>query len=118
MKLRNHRLAFCDGVRTWPPSWLWRGGDENKHPIGEVGILKEVVASSLKPSNRCYVIMKYEGAEYMGVLRFDSYSFCQRVYDLLLQHCGESIKQIAEIDLEVPPFTGVRRNAEKTPRTV
>jgi hypothetical protein len=44
--------------------------------------------------------MEYDGAEYLGVLRFDSYSFCQRVYDLLLQHCGESIKQIGAIELD------------------
>ena len=100
MKLRNHRLASYDGVRTWPPAWWWRGGDDNKHPLGEVGILKEVIPCSVKPANRCYLIMEYEGAEYMGVLRFDSYSFCQRVYDLLLQHCGDSIRQIGAIELD------------------
>jgi hypothetical protein len=100
MRLRNHRLASYDGTRTWPPSWSWRGGDDNKDPMGEVGILKEVIPCSIKPANRCYLIMEYEGAEYLGVLRFDSYSFCQRVYDLLLQHCGESIKQIGAIEME------------------
>ena len=100
MKLRNHRLASYDGVRTWPPAWWWRGGEDAKQPVGEVGILKEVIACSIKSANRCYLIMEYEGAEYMGVLRFDSYSFCQRVYELLLQHCGESIKQIGAIELD------------------
>ena len=62
--------------------------------------MKEVISCSVKPANRCYLIMEYDGAEYLGVLRFDSYSFCQRVYDLLLQHCGESIKQIGAIELD------------------
>lgn len=100
MKLRNHRLASYDGIRTWPPTWWWRGGEDNKQPVGEIGVLKEVIACSIKPANRCYLIMEYEGAEYMGVLRFDSYSFCQRVYDLLLQHCGDTMKQIGAIELD------------------
>jgi hypothetical protein len=44
--------------------------------------------------------MEYEGAEYLGILRFDSYSVCQRVYGFLLQHRGESIQEIGEIDLD------------------
>ena len=52
-----------------------------------------VVNEPIKPSNRCYLIMEYEGAEYLGVLRFESYSVCEWVYDLLLQHRGESIQE-------------------------
>ena len=93
MKLRNHPLISSDGVPTWPPTWWWRGGEDNRQPLGEVGVLKDVVPCSVKPSNRCYLIMEYEGAEYLGVLRFESYSVCEWVYDLLLQHRGESIQE-------------------------
>jgi hypothetical protein len=105
MKLRSHRLVSYDGVHTWPPDWRWRGGEDNKHPLGEVGILREVLPCTIKPANRCYVIMEYEGAEYMGVLRFDSYSVCQRVYDFLLQHRGEPIEQIGRIDVQLRSLT-------------
>lgn len=100
MKLRNNCLVCSNGVPSWPPAWWWRGGEGNKHPLGEVGVLKDVIPCSVKPSNRCYVIMEDGGAEYLAVLRFDSYSVCQRVYDFLLQHRGESIQQIGEIDLD------------------
>ena len=100
MKLRNHSLVCSNGIPTWPPTWWWRGGEDNKHPLGDIGVLKYVIRCSIKPSTRCYLIMEYEGAEYLGILRFDSYSVCQRVYGFLLQHRGESIQEIGEIDLD------------------
>ena len=62
--------------------------------------MKEVIPCSIKPADRFYLIMEYEGAEYMGVLRFDSYSFCHRIYDLLLQHRGDSMRQIGALELD------------------
>jgi hypothetical protein len=53
MKLRDHPLMTCKDVRSWPPAWLWRDGYENTHPEGEVGILKEVMASTIPTHNAC-----------------------------------------------------------------
>ena len=61
MGLRNHRLVFCDGVPSWPPIWRWRGGEDNRQTLGEVGVLKEVIPCRFKPSNRCYLIIDYQG---------------------------------------------------------
>ena len=45
------------------------------------------------------MIIEYEGAEYMGTLLIQDYSFCQHIYDLLLEYCGRSIQEIGDIDL-------------------
>jgi hypothetical protein len=49
MKLRDHPLMTYKGFRSWPPAWLWRGGYETTYPEGEVGILENVMPSTLSP---------------------------------------------------------------------
>lgn len=43
--------------------------------------------------------MQHEGQEYVGTLLFEDPIFCQQIYRLLIEHCGEPIQQIAEMDL-------------------
>lgn len=43
MQLRSHPLMSYVGYPNWPPLWAWIEGKENKKPVGEVGILKEVI---------------------------------------------------------------------------
>ena len=95
MKLRDHPL-LC---RTWPPAWWWKAGAENKKPKGEVGVLREVRAYSIQPSDRLYLIMENDGAEYLGILVVEDYALCDQMFTLLLQHCGRSIRDIGDIDL-------------------
>jgi hypothetical protein len=45
MKLREHPLMTCGGIRNWPPRWVWVGGEKNGHPRGEVGVLIRVEPS-------------------------------------------------------------------------
>jgi hypothetical protein len=92
MLLRDHPLISYRGIPTWPPAWTWIDGGEDKHPRGEVGILRTTLLSRIQPANRCYLLICYEGASYMGCLLFDDYALCDQVTKLLQRlqpsHCG------------------------------
>ena len=99
MLFRDHPLCTYQNRRSWPPAWLYRGGFDNTHPLGEVGLLKNVFISSVKPSTRCYVIMEHAGAEYMGDISVSDAAFCSKIYAVLRRHCGKTIQEIGDIDL-------------------
>jgi hypothetical protein len=80
---------------------LYCGGFDNSHPQGEVGLLKNVFISSVKPSTRCFLIMEHAGAEYMGDFFIGDDAFCMKIYEMLLRHCGKAIQEIGDIDLRV-----------------
>ena len=84
---------------SWPPVWLYCRGFDDTHPRGEVGILKNVFVSSVKPSTRCFLVMEHAGAEYMGDLSISDAAFCSEIYAVLLRHCGKTIQEIGDIDL-------------------
>jgi hypothetical protein len=98
MKLRDHPQMSYRGLPNWPPAWIWIGGEENTHPKGEVGTLQDVMLSTLQPSNRCYLIIEYEHAVYMGCLLFDDPSFGAKVFTLLRSHCGHPVQHIGALD--------------------
>jgi hypothetical protein len=50
MALRDHPLLTYRGVPSWPPTWTWTGGSDNKHPEGEIGIMKDVQPSHIEPT--------------------------------------------------------------------
>jgi hypothetical protein len=99
MLLRDHPLLTYWNGRSWPPAWLWCGGFNNTYPRGEVGILKNVFVSSVKPSTRCFLIMEHAGAEYMGDLVIRDAAFCMQIYEFLLLHRGKTIQEIGDIDI-------------------
>jgi hypothetical protein len=99
MLLRDHPLLTHQNIRTWPPAWLYCVGFDNTYPLGEVGILKTVFVSAVKPSTRCFLIIEHAGAEYMGELSMGDAAFCNEIYQILLRHCGETIQEIGDIDL-------------------
>jgi hypothetical protein len=103
MQLRNHPLMSYGGMPNWPPIWTWIGGEENKHPRGEIGILKEVRLSKVEPSNRFFLIIEYDEAAYIGSLSFDDPSFCRQISKLLIDHCGYSIRDIGGLDVGQTP---------------
>ena len=35
MLLRDHPLMMYNGIRSWPPVWVWKGGNDNTNPKGE-----------------------------------------------------------------------------------
>src|SRR5262247_500011 len=102
MQLRDHPLMSYRGICNWPPTWALTGGgtDRAKDTLrGEIGILNQVLLSRIEPYTRCYLLMEFQGNAYMGTLLFDNAAFCRQIYDLLKNHCSESIKQIGDLDL-------------------
>jgi hypothetical protein len=99
MKLRDHPLVSCVGMRNWPPAWLWRGDSEDTRPNGEVGFLTDVILSNINPPNTCFLVMQNMGAEYIGCLSFEDSSFCREIYRVLSGYCGSPIDEIGDIDI-------------------
>ena len=87
------------GVSNWPPAWVGRDAKQSQQLGGEIGILKDVIQSKMKPRNRLYLTIEHEGEEYLGALLFDDQFACQRTYKLLLRHRGELMHKIGEIDV-------------------
>ena len=100
MKLRDHPLMTYYGAHSWPPAWSRRRGSyENTRPIGEVGILKAVLPSTLPPKKICFLIIEHCGAEYMGTLLLTDPVFCREIWTILVQNCGKAMRDIGEIDV-------------------
>ena len=95
MLLREHPLMMYYGIRSWPPVWLWRGGNANTNPKGEVGILLDVALSGIPPKSSCFFL----GAEYIGALLMNDRNFCRLVFDALLQNRFRPLREIGGIDL-------------------
>jgi hypothetical protein len=99
VKLRDHPLLSYKGVSSWPPTWLWGGGDRYVHAIGEVGVLKDVMPSSVEPYEKCFLIMEHEGRKYIGTLLVGDPVFSRKVYELLIEQRGKAIQEIGEIEV-------------------
>lgn len=99
MRLREHPLMTYRGLRSWPPTWTWVGGSDNRYPTGEVGILKEVKPSRIEPADRIFLHIEYEGASYIGCLLIDDRPFCLQIAALLQRSCGRALNEVGEIDL-------------------
>jgi hypothetical protein len=62
-------------------------------------VLKDVKLSGIEPCESCFLIIEHEGQEYVGALLFEDPLFCREICRLLIEHCGEPIHQIGEIDI-------------------
>src|SRR5215510_10371082 len=98
MLLRDHPLMMYRRLPNWPPVWLCTDGYDQR-PKGEIGILKAVFRSAMQPTNRCFLLIRHEGSEYLGCLLFDDEAFCRQVMELLKGHCNRSIAEIGRINL-------------------
>ncbi|HKA33946.1 MAG TPA: hypothetical protein VKH64_12075 [Candidatus Binatia bacterium] len=101
MQLRSHPLMNYRGVRNWPPVWSRLRGAGDRHPKGEVGILREVrwPAITVPPANKLFIVMEFDNTVYMGCLLFEDPAFCAHVEMLLRAHCGSSIEHIGGLDV-------------------
>jgi hypothetical protein len=86
------------GVRNWPPAWTWIDGAEDKHPKGEIGILRMVLLSKTRPADRCILLIRYEDSCYLGCLLFENQAFCQMT-SVLQESCNRPISEIGDLDL-------------------
>jgi hypothetical protein len=99
LKLRDHPLMSYHGIRNWPPTWTWIDGPKDKHPKGEIGILRMVLLSKTMPADRCVLLIRYEQSCYLGPLLFDNQTFCCQITSLLQHYCNRPISEIGDLDL-------------------
>jgi hypothetical protein len=99
MFLRDHPLISYRGVPSWPRDWTWIDGGEDKHPRGEIGILRMTLLSKIQPANRCFLLISDEGSSYIGCLIFEDSVLCRHVTELLRFCCNRPIAEIGSIDL-------------------
>lgn len=99
LPLRDHPLMSYHGIQNWPPQWTWVGGQPDKHPRGEIGVLQSVLISHAQPPPGCFLYIEHEGSSYMGCLLFDDPNFCREVVPLLERHCNRAIAEIGGIDI-------------------
>src|SRR5215831_3698744 len=110
MKLRDCTLLSYRGVSSWPPIWVGWNSKQLDQSKTETAVLKDVTLSTAAP--RCYVMIEHEGEEYLGSLLFEDHNACLRVYQLLLSHRGERIRQVSEIDIpHSRPLAPIKRRA-------
>jgi hypothetical protein len=77
MLLRNHPSLRYHGTSSWPPNWTFTAGVKNERPPrDEIGILREVTASNIKPADRCFLHVEHEGSMYVGRLLIEDPVFC------------------------------------------
>ena len=89
------------GLRNWPPIWTWRGGEGADRQVrGEVGVLRDVLLSQVKPRSRIYLIIEHEKEEYMGCLLFTDAAFCAQICELLNKHRGFRVADLGNLDLD------------------
>ena len=99
MSLRGHPLFSYRGMHSWPPVWTWTSGRDNKHPRGEVGILKRVEKSNVLPADRCFLYIDYEGSYYIGCLLCSDHAFCSQIVRILEANLNKAIAQIGSLDI-------------------
>ena len=99
VELRYHPLMSYGRVPNWPPLWTCIGGDVEAKARGEIGTLREVLPSQTAPGERIFLIVDYDGHEYIGCLMFSDLAFCRQMFDLLKGHRGSTIHDIGGLDL-------------------
>jgi hypothetical protein len=98
VQLRDHPLMTYGKLSNWPPTWVWIIGKKSELPKGEVGTLKEVMPSRISPRTRLFLIIDYNGGEYMGCLLFDDKAFCRQLEKVLPRFYNRPISEIGSID--------------------
>ena len=99
MLLRDHPLMSYHGVPNWPPAWIWLDGPVDKHPKGEIGVLRAVLLSKMQWENKCFLLSFYDDSSYLGCLLFEDLAFCSRIATLLQGNYNRPIAEIGSLDL-------------------
>jgi hypothetical protein len=75
------------------------GGDNDRRPRGEVGILRRVEKSKVLPSDRCFLYIDYEDASYIGCLLCSDHVFCSQIVRILEANLNKTIATIGSLDI-------------------
>jgi hypothetical protein len=95
--LRSERRLAYSNLPNWPPLWIWAGGNEDRFPKGEVGVLKEVRWHY--PIDKCFLWIEYEGSNYLGCLLFGDVEYGRKACELLKQQIGKSLRAIGALEI-------------------
>jgi hypothetical protein len=98
MELRDHPGMTYHGISNWPPVWTRARSNDIRTLRGEIGTLTYVY-SNCDGSHKCYLIIDYEGEQYIGCLLFNDRAFCGEITRLLRIHLGRPIQQIGDLDV-------------------
>jgi hypothetical protein len=101
MQLRAHPILSQFG--SWPPVWIPASvGSQSKPNLhGEVGLLKEVRYYGSR-RGRLFLVVEYDGNDYVGCLLLDDALFCVGLCERLEQLRGMSIEAIGGVELPAP----------------
>ena len=91
-------MTRTSGFQSWPPIWTTTRRERNDRPVGEIGILKQVLMNDLFNS-MLFLIIEYQSVRYMGAMQFDDSKFCYEISNILKSHVGYSIKEIGDLVL-------------------
>lgn len=106
--LREHPLMNYRNLANWPPVWTPRGRKngaavETVPPWhtrrGEIGTLQAAFLSTVKRPPRIYLMVKYEGRDYVGSLLFTDAGICRQFYKFFKEQAGKSISEIGMLDV-------------------
>jgi len=109
MLLRDHPLLNHRGVHSWPPAWTWVAGLDNKYPLGEIGILRNVVPSRIEPADRCFLYVDIDEASHIGCLLIDDIAFCRQIVELLSANRNVPVAAIGSLDLTFHALTSAHK---------
>jgi hypothetical protein len=98
MRLRDHPALYVAGVSNWPPVWSTTNKEETEIPVGEVGILKEVITTEAT-ENTIFLRIDYRDKNYMGCLPFTDRLHWHFFYIVLKGLVRHSIKEIGDFDV-------------------
>jgi hypothetical protein len=83
----------------WPPLFFgWIGPAGPLPPVGEAGVLK-AVRRTPKPGHLSLEV-EYEGDTWSGGFTLEDLALCARVYELLQQNLGRSLREIGDLELD------------------
>src|SRR5262245_47676160 len=99
MLLREYPLFSYHGMRSWPPVWTWIAGGDNKHPRGEVGILRRLEKSHMLLADRCFLHIDYEDSSYIGCLLCSDPAVCNSIVRVLEANLNKTIAEIGSLDI-------------------
>jgi hypothetical protein len=99
MLLREHPLFSYHGMHSWPPTWTWIAGLDNKHPKGEIGILRRVQKPKVQLADRCFLYIDFDDSSYIGCLLCAEHAFCTQIARILEANLNKPIRQIGSLDI-------------------
>jgi hypothetical protein len=89
MKIRDLK------VPAWPPAWGSSFGRGDKLAGSYDGVLESVE----RIENRLRLRIKYDGADYAGILEWEPPPALEAVEKILRQHVGQQITAISELEV-------------------